>query len=167
MDASGVLPVSRVSKFPVQELNASPQGKALADLNELIGQAIKESCPAGMAVRRDPMPVIAGSNLQLQQAFRLLVQAIVACPPAGSRHFLYFKHQKATTGELGQNQRSPSNTIAIFTNIDSQVLSTPELENNLQTAQALFEANGLFVTQQAGLHDDCIYLLTIAGKPEN
>ncbi len=138
------------------------QPKTSVDLNELIGGLIRSTCPAGMVVRHDIMPRIAGNSMQLQQAFRMMVTDIVAHPPADARHFLYFKYCGA---EPGSTRKKAS--IAVYTNSGNRMALFAALQQQRAVAYALFAANGMELVHCAGAKDDCLFLLNIAGKPDS
>lgn len=143
-----------------QDRKKKPAAKGQVQLNKLIGQVIRETCPAGMVIRLDHLPTVNGSSLQLHYAFRELVQAIAAFPPAGSRHYLYFKFVEAKGGKS-----AVAGTIAVFTNISTEARCTPVICESFNRVRVLFLVNGIEISAPEIPVDDCIYLLTIAGKP--
>lgn len=140
--------------------------KKLVDLNEVVAQALKEVCPAGMVIRRDALPVIEGSSLQLQHAFRNLVQTIIAVPPALGPHYLYFKFLEPDALTAGLQSKPGAGTIAVFSNNRGTALVDASLKDAGAMVQALFEVNGIQIKVPEPSGDDCIFLLTLAGKPD-
>lgn len=136
------------------------------DLNEMVGLLIRELCPATMVVRREHLPSLRGSMPQLREAFKLLLAYIAGHPPPSGTHFLYFKCPEPDVVQFGTGKKANLITLGIFSNLHPEARvfagSVPEFGR----ACSLFEANGVTLVHPQAQGDDCIYLLTIAGKPD-
>lgn len=139
--------------------------KKPVNLNDVVGQAIKEVCPPGMIIRRDSLPVIEGSSLQLQHAFRKLVQGVAAIRPAKGAHFLYFKFIAPGPFAPGLKSNPDAGTIAVYSNSRGVAVADASLREAGTMVHALLEVNGIQIKMPETSGDDLIYLLTLAGKP--
>lgn len=136
------------------------------DLNEMVGQLIRELCPAAMVVRREHLPSLQGSMPQLREAFRLLLGYIAGHPPLSGTHFLYFKCPEPDVVQFGSGKKAALISLGIFSNLHPNGRAFAATVPGFGKACSLFEANGITLVHPEAQGDDCIYLLTIAGKPD-